>query len=72
MALTAALLRQRFGDDRPLELPDLAAYLAKGCKPVARHRVGAEHEKLIRSIAEQLGFDLISMRLELFGKRRKP
>lgn len=32
----------------------------------------AEHEKLIRSIAEQLGFDLISMRLELFGKRRKP
>lgn len=32
----------------------------------------AEHEKLIRSIAEQLGFDLISMRLELFGKRRAP
>jgi len=30
----------------------------------------AEHEKLIRSIAEQLGFDLISLRLELFGKRR--
>jgi glutamate--cysteine ligase len=34
-------------DDRPLELPDLAAYLAKGCKPHARHRIGAEHEKLI-------------------------
>jgi Fur family ferric uptake transcriptional regulator len=32
----------------------------------------AEHEKLIRSIAEQLGFDLISMRLELFGKKRAP
>ena len=32
----------------------------------------AEHEKLIRSIAEQLGFDLISLRLELFGKRRAP
>ena len=31
----------------------------------------AEHERLIRSIAEQLGFDLISLRLELFGKRRK-
>ncbi len=30
----------------------------------------AEHEKLIRTIAEQLGFDLISLRLELFGKRR--
>ncbi len=30
----------------------------------------AEHEKLIRAIAEQLGFDLISLRLELFGKRR--
>lgn len=29
----------------------------------------AEHEKLIRAIADQLGFDLISMRLELFGKR---
>jgi len=30
----------------------------------------ADHEKLIRTIAEQLGFDLISLRLELFGKRR--
>ncbi|MBW3618553.1 MAG: glutamate--cysteine ligase [Proteobacteria bacterium] len=31
--------------DRPLEPADLAAYLASGCKPKARWRVGAEHEK---------------------------
>lgn len=31
----------------------------------------AEHEQLIRSIADQLGFELVSLRLELFG-RRKP
>jgi Fur family ferric uptake transcriptional regulator len=32
----------------------------------------AEHERLIRTIAEQLGFDLVSLRLQLFGKRRVP
>jgi len=32
-------------DDRPLELADLAAYLATGCKPETEFRVGAEHEK---------------------------
>ena len=31
--------------DRPLEPADLAAYLASGCKPRERWRVGAEHEK---------------------------
>ena len=31
-----------------------------------------EHERLIRAIAERLGFDLLSLRLELFGKRREP
>lgn len=31
-----------------------------------------EHERLIRRIADQLGFDLVSLRLELFGKRRVP
>lgn len=31
----------------------------------------AEHEKLIRAIAVELGFDVISMRLELFGKKRR-
>ncbi len=31
--------------DRPLEPADLAAYLASGCKPKERWRVGAEHEK---------------------------
>jgi glutamate--cysteine ligase len=32
-------------DDRPLELTDLAAYLASGAKPPASFRIGAEHEK---------------------------
>jgi glutamate--cysteine ligase len=32
-------------DDRPLELADLAAHLATGCKPETDYRVGAEHEK---------------------------
>jgi glutamate--cysteine ligase len=31
--------------ERPLEHADLAAYLASGCKPPERWRVGAEHEK---------------------------
>jgi Fur family ferric uptake transcriptional regulator len=31
----------------------------------------AEHEKLMRVIAARLGFDLVSLRLELFGRRRK-
>jgi glutamate--cysteine ligase len=31
--------------ERPLEPADLAAYLAAGCKPRERWRVGAEHEK---------------------------
>jgi Fur family transcriptional regulator, ferric uptake regulator len=30
----------------------------------------AEHEKLMHTIAERLGFDLVSLRLELFGRRR--
>jgi Fur family ferric uptake transcriptional regulator len=29
-----------------------------------------EHEKLIHSIAARLGFDLVSLRLEVFGRRR--
>ena len=29
----------------------------------------AEHETLIRRLAERLGFDLVSVRLELFGRR---
>ena len=32
-------------DHPPLEVADLAAHLATGCKPVAAFRVGAEHEK---------------------------
>jgi glutamate--cysteine ligase len=32
-------------DDRPLDLAALAASMAKGCKPEADFRVGAEHEK---------------------------
>ncbi len=28
-----------------------------------------EHEKLIRTITEQLGFELVSLRLEVFGRR---
>ena len=32
-------------DDPPLELADLAARLASGCKPPSAFRVGAEHEK---------------------------
>lgn len=30
----------------------------------------AEHERVMQSLAERLGFDLISLRLELFGRRR--
>ncbi|WP_086651060.1 Fur family transcriptional regulator [Acetobacter cibinongensis] len=29
-----------------------------------------EHEDLMRRVAERLGFDFVSMRLELFGKKR--
>jgi Fur family ferric uptake transcriptional regulator len=32
----------------------------------------AEHEELMRVIAARLGFDLISLRLELFGRKQKP
>ena len=31
----------------------------------------AEHEELMRVIAARLGFDLVSLRLELFGRKRK-
>jgi glutamate--cysteine ligase len=34
-------------DDRPLTAEMLAAYLAEGCKPETRFRVGAEHEKFV-------------------------
>lgn len=30
-----------------------------------------EHEELMRRVAERLGFDFVSMRLELFGKKRQ-
>lgn len=30
----------------------------------------AEHERLMQAIAARLGFDLVSLRLELFGRRR--
>jgi Fur family ferric uptake transcriptional regulator len=30
----------------------------------------AEHERLMQAIANRLGFDLVSQRLELFGRRR--
>ncbi len=29
-----------------------------------------EHERLMQAVAERLGFDLVSLRLELFGRRR--
>ena len=32
----------------------------------------AEHEDLMRAIAARLGFDLVSLRLELFGRKQKP
>jgi Fur family ferric uptake transcriptional regulator len=32
----------------------------------------AEHEELMRGIASRLGFDLVSLRLELFGRRQTP
>lgn len=28
-----------------------------------------EHERLVRAVAEQLGFDVVSLRLEVFGRR---
>ena len=31
-----------------------------------------EYERLMQAIAERLGFDLVSLRLELFGRRRDP
>src|SRR5262249_4794071 len=30
-----------------------------------------DHERMMRDIAERLGFDLVSLRLELFGRRRQ-
>jgi Fur family transcriptional regulator, ferric uptake regulator len=32
----------------------------------------AEHEELLRAIAARLGFDVVSLRLELFGRKQKP
>jgi Fur family ferric uptake transcriptional regulator len=32
----------------------------------------AEHQRMMRTIAERLGFDLVSLRLELFGRKREP
>lgn len=32
----------------------------------------AEHERVLQAIAARLGFDLVSHRLELFGRRRQP
>ncbi len=32
----------------------------------------AEHESLMRTIADRLGFQLVSLRLELFGRRIEP
>jgi glutamate--cysteine ligase len=32
-------------EERPLVFEDLVGYLAKGCKPAAEWRIGAEHEK---------------------------
>lgn len=32
----------------------------------------AAHEQLLTEIATRLGFDLVSLRLELFGRRREP
>ena len=31
-----------------------------------------EHEAFMMKVAERLGFDFVSMRLELFGKKRQP
>jgi Fur family ferric uptake transcriptional regulator len=31
-----------------------------------------EYERLMQALAERLGFDLVSLRLELFGRRREP
>ena len=31
-----------------------------------------QYQRLMQSIAERLGFDLVSLRLELFGRRRQP
>ena len=31
-----------------------------------------EYERLMQTLAERLGFDLVSLRLELFGRRREP
>ncbi len=32
----------------------------------------AEHERVLQAIAQRLGFELVSHRLELFGRRRAP
>jgi Fur family transcriptional regulator, ferric uptake regulator len=32
----------------------------------------SEYERLMQIMAERLGFDLVSLRLELFGRRREP
>jgi Fur family ferric uptake transcriptional regulator len=33
---------------------------------------GGEHERLMRQIASNLGFDLVSTRLEIYGRKREP
>ena len=40
------------GDDRPLTIDDLSAWFARGCKPAAEFRVGAEHEKFVFHAAD--------------------
>lgn len=32
----------------------------------------SEHEQLVRALAEQLGFEVVSLRLEVFGKSLEP
>jgi Fur family transcriptional regulator, ferric uptake regulator len=32
----------------------------------------SEHERLVRALAEQLGFEVVSLRLEVFGRRLEP
>ena len=32
----------------------------------------AEHEALMQTIAQRLGFELVSLRLELFGRKLEP
>src|SRR5665213_3401696 len=62
-------------DDRPLDFDDLVAWFARGGKPAADFRVGAEHEKFVFRLADhapvpydgEAGIDALMRGMMRFG-----